>query len=146
MKIEPGRWYSKEEIAKFRNDPDLGDMVMRGFVLQQDPHRGRMRFVHWSNAAMDQGKPGNTWGAEKETVFDKTTLPPITKRTPQQRVESLMSKVGDDLHFLLSGEAGHEVTGEQVRQVAEDVLQTAEDQFAEEERKKIVRTTGSQFA
>lgn len=146
MSIRKGVWYSHAEVAKFRDDPSLAGLVMEGYVLQQDPVAGRVRFVHWSKAGMDMGEQGNTYGQAVEGVFDKRELPAIVKRTPQQRLESLLSKVGDDLHFLLSGEEGHEVSGEQVRLAAQDALQTAETEFEKSEYKRFVRTTGNPYA
>jgi hypothetical protein len=146
VSVRPGVWYTKQDIAAFRDSPELADLTFKGYVLQQDPMSGRMRFVHWSKSGMDQGTRGNTYGTEKVGVFDKREhLPPIQKRTPQQRMESLMSKVGDDLRFYLSGEAGREVSGEETRKVAAQHLQAADEKFEREESKKVVRTTGDPY-
>lgn len=149
MKVQPHVWYTPEEVARFRDDPSLAGMVMKGFVLQHDPMKNRMRFVHHSRAAMGMGEKGNTWG--KPTTVDleeqkREVLKPIQKRTPQQRMESLLGKVGTDLKDYLSREAGHEVTGEDVQKVAQDTLTQVDKEFEERESKLVTRTTGNPYA
>lgn len=152
--IIPNRWYTLDEVAKFRDNPAMADIVMKGYVLQQDIQTGSVRFVHHTKAAMDsgttkslQGKMDhiradeNLWGVAKETMFDKTELPPIVRRTPQQRLDSLMSKVGEDLKYLLN-----DPDGEAVTQMARDALEQAEVDFKKSEDKRITRTEGSPYA
>lgn len=149
MNIRPGVWYTPEDVRAFRDDPALAGFVMRGYVLQQDPVSGNMRFVHESKAAMHAERPGNRWGMPTSVDIQeqkREILKPIQKRTPQQRMESLMAKVGPDLKDYLSGKAGREVTGEELRQVAQDTMTKVDKEFEERESKRITRTTGSPYA
>jgi hypothetical protein len=118
---------------------------------------GNFMLVPWHAAAgggytgkdsgfIDTTAGGSEFGRPTEGVFDKTELPAIVKRTPQQRVESLMSKVGDDLRLYASGQSDRIVSGEETRQIAQAALQEADDSFERSESKQIVRTTGSQYA
>lgn len=141
--IQPGVWYTHAEIAKLRDLPELGDFVMRGYVLQHEPSTGRMRFVHHTRAAMDAGTPGNDWGKPVEAVFDKNELPPIKPRTGAQRVDSLMEKVGEDLAHLIAGKQGKIPDGESVRRVAQSMLEDADVEHRKLEDKRITRTTGA---
>lgn len=112
MKIRLGRKYTYAELAILREDPEMAGWAVRGYVWRQDLD-GTLTLVHNSKAAA--GGPDFAGGHKMrrplnpthETVyvpdtpqFDKADLPPIVKRTPQERVDSLMSKVGDDLAAL----------------------------------------------
>ena len=90
----------------------------------------------------------------KADPFDKP--PPIQKRTPQQRLESLANSfmedcmaagripgVDDEKTRELVGESwrqGRPFTAEDVRTAAATLLQQAENRFEASERKKVVRT------
>lgn len=156
MKIRPNVAYTRDDVAAFRDDPELAGILLKGYVFTLTIG-GDFMLVPWNEAAGGgyTGKPdgefdphsgGSTYGAPKEAIFDKTELPPIVKRTPQQRVDSLMKKVGEDLRFYLSGAAGRELTGDETQEVVAKSLQTADDAFDEAESKRFARTTGSQYA
>lgn len=158
MKIKPGVEYTREEIKQFRDDPDLANVLLKGYVFTITLG-GNFMLIPWNQAAGGgySGKGGgliedttaggkSSYGAPVEAIFDKTQLPPIVKRTPQQRMASLMDKVGDDLRHYLSGQAGKIVDGETTQRAAEDMMQAVDDQFEEAESKKIVRTTGNPYA
>jgi hypothetical protein len=158
MKIRPGVEYTREEVAAFRDDPDLADVLLRGYVFTLTIG-GNFMMIPWNQAAgggYTGGGPGpvrdttdggkSTYGAPAVGVFDKNDLPSIVRRTPQQRMESLMSKVGDDLRLYLSGQAGHEISGEATRSVTQQTLQLADDKFEEAESGRFARTTGNPHA
>ncbi len=155
--IRPGVEYTREEVAAFRDSPELANALLRGFVFTLTIG-GNFMLIPWNQAAgggyggpgkqgfIDTQSGGSSYGRPETHTFDKHDLPPVTKRTPQERVESLLSKVGDDLRFYLSGQAGREVSGEETRRVAAGALQEADDAFEETESKRVTRTTGDPYA
>jgi hypothetical protein len=88
--------------------------------------------------------------------FDEDPFPvkPIVKRTPQQRIESLINRFGEDMKAgrvmkpeqlkdiaADSWKRGEPVTGEALHAVAAYCLGEAEKKYEASESKKIVRTT-----
>lgn len=154
--IRPGVEYTREDVAKFRESPELANVLLRGYVFTLTIG-GNFMLVPWNQAAgggytgkgdgyFDPNAGGTSYGRHETLTFDKQDLSPIVKRTPQERVDSLLSKVGEDLRFLLSGEAGSQVSGEETKRVAQRALQTADDTFEEAESRRVARTSGSQYA
>jgi len=156
MNIRPNVEYTREEVAAFRDSPELAGLLLTGYVFTLTIG-GNFMLVPWNQAAggghtggptgfIDTQEGGSLYGRPVTHEFDKRDLPSAAKRTPQQRLESLLSKVGDDLRFYLSGQSGREVTGEETRKVAAGSLQEADDAFEQTEAKRIVRTTGNPYA
>jgi hypothetical protein len=135
--IQPNVEYTREQIADMRDTPELAKLVLRGYVLTITIG-GNFMFVPWNQAAgggysgkgtgwIDTQAQGSSYGVPKETLFPEDELPPIRKRTPQERVHSLMDKVGEDLKEYLSGQAGKDISGTETQEVAAAALQEAED-------------------
>lgn len=154
--IQPGVEYTKEEVARFRESPELANVLLRGYVFTLTIG-GNFMLIPWHQAAdgghsggktgwTDGQGGGTSYGRPETHAFDKHELPPIVRRTPQQRVDSLLEKAGSDLRHLLTGEAGHEVSGEETRRVAQGALHGADSAFEQAESKRIVRTTGNPYA
>lgn len=151
-KIVPGRKYTFAEVAELRNDPEVAERVLQGYVLRQDLD-GTVQWVRWDKATGGGGafggpdpKPLRSF----EGVWDRDEgpgpwgdLPPIVKRTPQQRVDSLMLKFigdcrkagtvpgfSDERISAIVGEAWktgrNEITAEVVRMVAQHFLEDAQ--------------------
>jgi hypothetical protein len=144
--IRPGVEYTREEVAAFRNSSELADVLLRGYVFTLTVG-GNFMLVPWNQASGGGygGDSSTSFGVEKTQSFDTRELPPIVRRTPQERLNSLMDKVGEDLRFILSGQAGHEVTGEEARTVARQHLQEADDEFEQKQEKLITREDGSWY-
>lgn len=158
MNIQPGVEYTREQVAQMREDPELAKVLLRGYVFTLTIG-GNFMLIPWNQAAggghsgkgtgyMEDTTAGgqSSYGRPVQAAFDKSELPPIVKRTPQQRLDSLMSKVGDDLALYIAGKEGKIPSGEDTAQVARAALQVADDEFEAKERKLITRTTGSQHA
>lgn len=162
MRLRPGVKYTRDEIAKMRDDPEMAKVAIRGYVFTVTLD-GMFELVHWSKAAgggfrgntpaggemIDTREQGSRYG--KPVTVDisderREVLKPIVKRTPQERMESLMKKVGEDLRSYLSGQAGHEVSGEETKAVAQAVLEDVDKKFEMAESKRVVRTTGNPYA
>jgi hypothetical protein len=153
--IIPGKEYTKAEIAAFRDSPELAGLLFQGYVLALTLG-GNFQLIPYHQAAggghsgtgtgsVKMGSQQSTYGLPKVGTFDKRELPPIVKRTPQQRVDSLMKRAGEDLKLYLAGKQVKEVAGEDTKQKVVESLTQAEKDFEIEESKKIVRTTGSQY-
>lgn len=152
MDVKPGVEYTREEVAQLRDQPELANLLLKGYVATLTIG-GNFMFVPWNKAAgggySGEGtgsvgsRNGSDYGKEQQAVFLKETLPPIVRRTPQQRLESLLSKVGEDLKLLIYDQDGNPATGEQIRRVAADALQVAETEFKKSEDKRVTKTDGS---
>jgi hypothetical protein len=151
MNVIPGKEYTRDEIAQLRDHPDTLGLVLQGYVLVVTEDL-KFSFVHQSKAAGggykgtgtgEVTKFGGGYGKPTNFEFDKQQLPDIVKRTPQQRMDSLMKNAGEDLRAYLAGKRKRDLDGEELKTVARENIETAEVNFTEAERKKIVRTTGS---
>lgn len=137
--IRPGVEYTREQIAEMRKSPEVTNLILRGYVLTLTLG-GNFKFIPANQAAGGGYYEDKTsYGTPVQGAFDKSQLPKIVKRTPQQRVASLMEKVGEDLRFYLSGQAGRELSGEETREVASKSLQEAENRHEHKLYKQITR-------
>lgn len=159
-RIVVGKKYTKEQLDAFRLDPQLESMKMQGYVLRLDDD-GMFSFVPWQ-AASRSGQ-GRTYQSTAAMTALKDGLTPIVKRTPQERVDSLMLRFIDDCKragtvpglddAMVSTIVGAawmggrtEVTGEMVRRIAQHFLEKSEKDFEAAESKRVTRTTGAAFA
>ena len=147
-RIVPGRKYTYEELAALRDDPELAERSLQGYVLRQDLD-GTLEFVKWSQATAGGGSFGESeqplrdFTSQDDDPFDEASLLPIRRRTPLERVDSLMLRFIDDCRATgtvpgldddkvsqIVGTAWvtgrSEVTAEVVREVARYFLQDAE--------------------
>ncbi len=153
MKIVPGKRYTRAEIAAMRDDPELAKLVLWGYVLRAELD-GTMSFVHYSQTAFkkggapDDGKVGGVRSRGQDGVRTDRTwrnpapqwdLPPIQKRTPQERMASLMEKVGEDIKHLRRTDSG-----EEARDMAQDAIELAHKQDEAAQAKQVVRRAPSE--
>ena len=95
-KIVPGRRYKPFEIRALIDQATAKELEFRGYVLQYDALSGTYAVVHWTQASQPFRQDGSR--AQRRAVSKSIgadafgTLDPIVKRTPQQRVDSLMAK------------------------------------------------------
>lgn len=136
--VEIGKKYSGGELKRLLTPEVAKGLQARGMVLEFDVMSQTYQLTHFTKAKTSEisGKPVMGQGA-----FEP--LDPIRKRTPQERVDSLMLRLIEDCkaagtvpglddmrisHIL--GEAWKtgrsEVTAEVIRQVAQDFLADAE--------------------
>jgi hypothetical protein len=166
VEIRPNKRYTQAEITELRNDPRFADFAMKGYVLRLDEDM-MFSFVHWTQATSGRN-PGELRRMRKyhnPRAMEQLTegLEPIVKRTPQQRVDSLMLRfieeckragtvpgLQDPFITTIVGEAWKsgitEITAETVRRVAQSFLEKADRKFQEEESRRVTRTTGSSRA
>jgi hypothetical protein len=98
MKLVPNRKYTYAELAELRDSDELAQRAIAGYVWRQDLD-GTMQLVHHTQATGG----GRTTGGRPErpdrlyvaTEDPWGDLPPIVKRTPQERKESLIAKWWD---------------------------------------------------
>jgi len=157
--IVPNRKYTYAELEKIRAEhPDLAARFAKaGYVWRMDLD-GTMMMVHHTQATGGGGtfgKPQERPDREFATDTVELTseaLPRIVKRTPKQRMESLMSKIKDDFvagRVLTLDEVNthrpdrpkaDRLDGEVVREVAQAFMEQAEAVNEEAESKKVTRT------
>lgn len=116
---------------------------MQGYVLQYDLLNRVFTVVHHSKASQPLRGDGRSAPVMGRATFDEKDLPPIVKRTPLERVDSLMLKwiadckkagtipgLDDEKISEIVGEAWKsgrtEITADVVRQVAAHFLTDAE--------------------
>lgn len=155
----PGRRYTAGELRAFLDQEGATALQAQGYVLRHNVSDDTYQLVHWTNAA--GGEEFGTFRKDQRVAYDphafnEADLPPIVKRTPQQRVDSLMLRfiedcqrtgtipgVGDERIREIVGEwwkAGKtEMTTEVVRAVAARLLQQAEAKREADNFKRTVR-------
>ena len=147
-RIVPGRRYTSEEMAALRDDPALAKAALDGYVLRANPD-GTMQFIRW-NKATGGGIGGDLPMREYAHTGEKPwgDLPTISRRTPQERVDSLALKIKEDikagrvfsaeqLKELVGWKPGQEISGDIVQRVAQHYLLGAEVEHEKATRKKV---------
>lgn len=143
--IQVGRKYTSDELAHLR--ATTSESELKGLVLSYNID-GTAQFVPWHQATgggiRENGRETRPLREYAVTNPDFGEIEPIRKRTPLQRVDSLMLKVLGDMKAgrvlteaqikEIVGEAWKdgrtEITGEVVRQVAQRFLERAEKENA----------------
>ena len=154
--------FDAEELLRMLNDGRLRDAARKGYVAQADAD-GRMRFVHWSKSETiadmagvhgpGRGRLRNRSYTQKPE-WNTDELTPIVKRSPQARLESLVSKVvgdalatgtlpglDDDAVKAIVGEtwkSGKPFTAEDIRRICAHYLQKNENIQKAKNFKKVV--------
>jgi len=183
--IEAGKAYPVTEFQRLLTEADAERLKLRGYVLQFSPLEGTISVVHWTQSDMyarsglgvdqqsgtDPGwvpvrkgssvetAPGRRWRSEQVLEDLRQDIPPIVKRTPQQRIESLVQRFVDDcvkhgtvpglsdpMIQTIVGEAWRsgttQITGDHVRRVAQYFLEDALAKQRRADYKKVVSTPG----
>ena len=106
-----------------------------GYVNQWTKATG-VNMVPAKQSLVDRAQPGNLRQAEFKGQFDESKLPPVVKRTPEQRIESFVARLKttprDQQEAILKDiqgvywKAGHPVTVDALRAVASHYLNQAE--------------------
>jgi hypothetical protein len=161
MKVVPGKRYTRQQLAEAIDQSTADELKLQGYVLQYDALSQTYGVVPWYEAG----------GAESFGPYSSKVTQtglraprggsasfgpppdPIKKRTPMERVDSLMLKLVDDCKRtgtiplvddarikLLVGEswrAGKQLTGEDIRRVASNLLARAEKEKQLADFKKV---------
>lgn len=156
MKLRPGVRYTRQQLVKLVDQAEAHELQMQGYVLQHDVLSKTYTIVPWYEAG-----GGEQFGKLRDPrVFqgepDFGPIDPIKKRTPMQRVDSLMLRLIEDCKAagtvpglddarisLILGEAWksgrNEVTAEVIRKVAADFLAKAEKEHEEKLSTQVTR-------
>ena len=141
------------------------DFRMPGYVMRLDAD-GKTSFVPWSKAAgggaRDPRRPEEDLPLRTYQVgWDEDPFPtdPIAKRTPQERTDSMMSRLVEGWKetgtipglseekvselVARSWKRGQPLAAEDIRTAAANLLADAEVKYELSERKKVVRTSPS---
>lgn len=153
-KIKPGVLYSAKELRELISQEEATQLAFQGYVLAYDATIAKYKLVKWQESAMRGGAGERP--RERATVLSDAfgDLPPIVRRDPQERVNSLMLKWLDECLRTNSvpgvdsskvkeilGEAwkvGMPITAEDVRTIAAHFLQKAENKRKAENYNKVV--------
>jgi hypothetical protein len=151
FEVRPYVWYSKGAVDTMiaTQSKQVEALQLRGYVLQSEPENGRFRFISINDSLVRGGRErlqrfsvaaNDAWG----------DIDPIEKRTPEQRVESMMLKfagecmalgrvpgLSDEQHRIILG-AGwtgkRDITAEEVKAVCAYLLSDAENKREDSER------------
>ena len=159
----PGVKYTAAQFDEMRRA--YPNLVIPGHVLRIDAE-GTFSIVPWQKAAYggsyDPQRPEEDLPLKTYTLgWDEDPFPvdPIRKRSPQERMDSMMTRlVGDwrktggipglseeKIRELVgrSWKRGNPLTAAQVRTAVATLLQNAETKYEASERRKVVRTAPS---
>ena len=174
--IVPGKKYDPAEFQRLLTQSKADKLRVQGYVLRVDLE-GKVSVVHWTKAddfqstmrdewrahRQEPGKPmmdtAGGWDGSKDPVgppVQAGSLGPVKKRTPQERVDSLMARWIEDCMRTgtvpglddpmlatildLNFQAGRtNLTAENVRTVVAHFLAEAEKKKEAANRKLIVR-------
>jgi hypothetical protein len=151
----PGKKYTRQQIVAGVDQGEAERLKEVGYVLRHDVMDDTYSVVHWTHAGGQ--------GFAPRQAFDPSAFSPpepIKRRTPQERLDSLMLRfiedcketgsvpgLDDDRISFLVGEAWRsgrsEMTGEIVRQVARHFLEDAEKKKEASDYKRVVRQAAS---
>jgi hypothetical protein len=139
-RVEVDTPYTGSQLRELIDQSTAKELELQGYVLQYDVLSRTYRVVHYTKASAPLNDSGKIM--RQTAMFDP--LPPIQKRTPADRVDSLMLKWIDDMKragtipgvdeekvkeivgaAFVAGRT--EITAEVVRQVAAHFLQDAEN-------------------
>ena len=158
MYLVPGKPYTVDQVRRWLTTARAKELQGDGYVLQRAGDT--ITIVPWQKADSFQPEVfregGRGW--QSQSVMDdlKASIAPMVKRTPMQRVDSLMLRFIEDCkkHGTVPGlndamistivgaawTAGRaEITGEVVRQVAQHFLTDAERKKNLADYKKTVK-------
>jgi hypothetical protein len=159
--IVPGKTYTKTQLQEQMDAASAEQLKMTGYVLQYDILNETYTVVHWTKAAGAMASPTKNKVerlASKRMAHDPFAFteapPPIVRRTPMERVDSMMLRliddckrtgtvplVSDDRIKAILGErwrAGKtDLTAEDIRTVASHLLARAEQQRKVDDFNKV---------
>lgn len=155
--LKPGKQYTREQIRTAVDAGEAKRLQLTGYVLRHDVVTGMYSIVHWTQAggAAEFGKLRKPRQAMDPQAWNLDEIAPIRRRTPEERVDSMMVRLID--HCKATGQVPGEgdpeimailgftkgtkregVTGEDIRRVVAHLLQTAENKKNREDFSKIV--------
>lgn len=143
VRIVPGKKYTYAELEKIRMQDPLAaaKWSKKGYAWRQDMD-GTMMLVHWkqtTNTRTHGELPTRGFASVDPDPFRLDELPPIVKRTPAERLDSLMAKISEDFKagrvFTLDETnknrpgrpKADRLDGEVVKEVAQTFLEDAEN-------------------
>lgn len=111
-RIIPGKLYTRDVFRALIKQTDVRQLQFEGYVMRHEMVGGQMWYgiVPWQEA-----RSGEWFGTMKPEVGGTgqfAPLDPIQRRTPQERLDSLMKRVGPDLQALRQTHSAEEVLDE----------------------------------
>jgi hypothetical protein len=163
--MQPGYRYTKDQVRRMMTEELASKLQFQGYVLRLDD-QGYYSLVHHTKAFGGQFRSENIGDVDKgeliqagpmggEAYFEKPAA--LVKRTPQQRLDSLIAKLWPDVkdvgHIpgiededilplvatLTHNSFKERLTGEKVRQIAAAMLARAEVDHEEKLSHQVTR-------
>jgi len=91
-KLKPYVWYTRQQLRSMMTPEDATSLQWQGYVLRHDVMTDKFIIVKYTGSsaqAFDGGRKPTLQTVSGDSFGE---LPPIVKRTAQQRVDSLMAK------------------------------------------------------
>ena len=133
-KLRINQPYTGEQLRKLISQEEAAALVLQGYFLEYSPLEGTYRVKHYTQgSAPMRGDNQITTGT---ATFDD--LEPIKKRTPHERVDSLMLKFISDMKTAgtIPG-----VDDEKVREIVGEAWKTGRTEITAD----VVRTVAAHF-
>lgn len=123
--------YTWAELEKLTQDPTLEEFKLKGYVLRGDAD-GTFTFVHWSEASF--GGQGGPLAGRVYNPHGFEDIAPIVKRTPQERVDSLLLKIMDDCKRYQTVPG---FTDSKISEILGEPWETGKDEMTAERTRKV---------
>ena len=155
--LKPGKQYTREQIQKAVTLGEAERLQLTGYVLRHDVVSGMYSIVHWTHAGggADFGQLREARRAAAPDAFTLDDIAPIRRRTPDERVDSMMQRMvehhrqtgtvpglGDPeiltVLGMTKGTKREGVTAEDIQRIVTHMLQKAENKKNRDDFKKIV--------
>lgn len=108
--LDTNRTYTADEVVAMRDNGKLRAITMKGWFFRWEPLKEGMTLVHWTEKTANRMSPGSPNRGRRayeipdplpQMLEDVNSDSPIRKRTPQERLASMTTK-------LMGGETGQE--------------------------------------
>lgn len=153
--VDTSQVFQAAEIIELHRQGKLRPIALHGYVARADAD-GTCRFVPWqqANRITPDSEGGSRWRVYAASEADvmkelRKDIPPIQRRTPQERTASLAEKVEKSKNVLPENivkevvrrrwKMGDPVSGEDVQAVAAAFLRNADKEQEKHDRKHVVR-------
>lgn len=156
--LKPGKQYTREQIQKAVTLGEAERLKLTGYVLRHDVLSDKYSIVHWTHAGS-----GAEFGQLRQqprravdpNAFNLDDIAPIRRRTPDERVDSMMQRLvehhratgtvpglGDPeimaVLGMTKGTKREGVTAEDIQRIVAHMLQKAENIKNRDDFSKIV--------
>lgn len=131
MGLQVNHPYTWAELEKLTQDPTLENLKLKGYVLRGDAD-GTFTFIKWDEASF--GGQGAPLAGRVYTPVGFEDLDPIVKRTPQERVDSLLLKIMADCKQYQTVPG---LTDDKIGEILGEKFETGKDDMTIERQRRV---------